>query len=274
MAHDHVELVGKVVRVANALQTEPIGLFLEELSSRTGFAKSSLHRILHSLSRHGYIEQDGPGGRYRLGLQFLILANGLASRMELVKMGRPFLHELVERFRESAYLAVMRGHRGVFVDVEEAPGDLRLVGPIGAEVHFHSTAAGKAMAAFFPEQARAAILSESEPLALTPHTVTQPASIEKDWARVRKRGYAVNDEETIVGAYFLAGPVFDSRDRVCASVSVGSPKGRLEPTKAKQIAVDVKDACRRLSEHLKAMGYVHLTGSYDDRPENSFPMEG
>ncbi len=72
-------------------------------------------------------------------------------------MARPCLHELVERFRESAYLAVMRGGRAVFVDSEEAPGELRLTGNLGEEVRFHATAAGKAMAAYFSEKERAAI---------------------------------------------------------------------------------------------------------------------
>ncbi len=258
----YIQLVGKVVRVADALQNEPTGLSLQELSARTGFAKSSLHRILHSLRRHGYIEQDGTGGRYRLGLQFLVVASGLASRIELVQMAKPFLHELVARFKESAYLAIMRGNRGVFVDVEEAPGDFRLVGPIGADVHFHATAAGKVMAAFFTEGERAAILQDLEQDAITPHTKLRPAVIEREWARVRRLGYAVNDEETILGAYFLAAPLFDSRGRVCGSLSVGVPKARLSRQLSKCIAAELVDACRRLSEDLKATGYVHLTGSY------------
>jgi DNA-binding IclR family transcriptional regulator len=264
MTRDHyIELVGKVVRVADALQNEAAGLTLQELAFRTGLAKSSLHRILQSLRRHAYIEQDGSGARYRLGIQILVLASGMASRIELVKMGRPFLHELVEHFRESAYLAVLRGCRGVFVDVEEAPGDLRLVGPLGAEVHFHATAAGKAMAAFFDDARRAAILREPEFPSLSASTRTCPADIRRDWAQVRRRGYAVNDEETIAGAVFLAAALFDARDRVCGSISVGVPKVRCSPRLSRQIAAHLKEACRRMSEKLKATGYVHVTGGYD-----------
>jgi len=261
VSHKHyIELVGKVIRVAETLVNEPGGLTLQELAARTGFVKSSVHRILHSLKRHGYIEQDRPGGNYRLGIQFLVLASGIAARIELVKLGRPFLHEIVDRFGESAFLAILRDGMGVFVDLEEAPGVFRLMGPVGAIVHFHATAAGKAMAAFLPEEMRSAILRR-EPPALTPLTLTRPLDIEGDWEKVRRDGYALNDEETIIGAVFLAAPVFDSRRQVCASISLGFPKARSTSDLTEAIAVHLKDACRRLSDMLRATGYVHVTGT-------------
>jgi DNA-binding IclR family transcriptional regulator len=55
----------------------------------------------------------------------------------------------VERYDESAYFAVLRWDRGIFVDMQESHRDFRLIGPLGAEVHFHATAAGKACACPF-----------------------------------------------------------------------------------------------------------------------------
>ncbi len=274
MTHSHyIELVGKVVRVAETLVDEPGGLSLQEMASRTGYVKSSVHRILHSLRRHGYIEQTGPGGKYRLGLQFLVLASGIAARIELVKMGRPFLHELVDRFGESAFLAILREGKGVFVDLEEAPGTLRLIGPIGAIVHFHATAAGKAMAAYFPEEVRSAILRCGPLPALTARTLIQPHEVENDWEEVRRRGYALNDEETIVGASYVAAPVFDSRKQVCGSISVGVPKARFTPGLSDAIADHLIDACRRLSEMLRAAGYAHITGNLQVSNQDNEPIQ-
>ncbi len=258
MSHDHyIELVGKIVSVTEILRDEPAGLRLQDLASRTGYVKSSVHRILQSLKRHGYIEQDTAGGKYRLGVQFLVLASGFVSRIELVKMGRPYLDEIVERYNENAYLAELHGWKGLFVDVREAPVELRLVGPRLAEVHFHATAAGKAMAAFLPQERRDAILRAGKLVALTDRTLTDPEEVDRDWSRIRQCGYALNDEETVPGAAFLAGPVFDSRVQVCGSISVGVPKVRFTRSFADDIAEYLKDACRRLSENLSTAGYVH-----------------
>ena len=255
-----IELVDKIVRVVEVLRDEPEGLSLQELASRTGYVKSSIHRILHSLRAHGYIEQEAPGSPYRLGVQFLVLASGLAARIELVKAGRRHLRELVDTFKESAYLAVLKGGKGVFVDVIDAHRDFRLLGPLGAQVHFHATAAGKALAAYLPKEARAGILASELP-ALTRHTHAASVEVEADWAEVRERGYAINDEETIVGAVFLAGPLFDSAERVCGSISVGVPKARYSAELEARIADRLMEVCRKLSHELRATGYVHLGGS-------------
>ena len=259
MSRDHyIALVGKIVHVAEALRDEPAGLSLQDLASRTGYVKSSLHRILQSLKRHSYIEQGASRERYRLGMQFLVLASGFVSRIELVKMGRPYLEELVDRFDENAYLAELRGSKGIFVEVVEAPLDLRLSGGSRlAEVYFHATAAGKAMAAFLPAGSRMAILHTVKFPALTERTRTDPSEVEKDWAEVRERGYATNDEETVVGAAFLAAPVFDSRVRVCGGISVGVPKVRFSPALSQDLASCLVDTCHRLSERLGETGYVH-----------------
>jgi IclR family transcriptional regulator, KDG regulon repressor len=258
MAKDHyIELVGKVVELLETLRDEPEGLSLQELADRSGYVKSSAHRILNSLKKHGYVEQESAGGPYRLGVQVMTLARGLNGRSGLVEMAKPYLREVVETFDESAYLAVLRGDRGIFVDVQETRRDFRLVGPLGAEVHFYATAAGKAMAAFLPPARQTALLKNLKAEQQTARTLTKKSEIEQEWEKVRRQGYAVNNEETIVGAIFLACPVFDAGGAVCGSVSVGIPKPRYSAELGKKIAEHLKDACRRLSGTLEAGGYIH-----------------
>lgn len=261
MAGDHyIELVGKVVGLVESLRDQPEGLSLQELAARTGYVKSSIHRILHSLKKHGYVEQENAGGPYKLGVQFLALARGLNGAIKLPSVARPYLRELVQEFDESAYLALLRAGRGIFIDVQETHRDLMLVGPLGAEVYYHATAAGKAMAAFLPPRRRAALLKRLKLKRLTERTITRRSLLEKEWARVRRMGFAVNNEETIVGAVFLAAPVFDSRQAVCGSISVGIPKPRFSAPLGRKIARHLKGTSHRLSAALRAAGYVHKSG--------------
>ena len=258
MPKDHyIELVGKIVALMELLRDEPGGLSLQEIAARTGHVKSSVHRILHSLKRHGYIEQENAGAPYRLGMQFLTLVRGLHDGISLLQMGRPYLRELVEMFNESTYLAVLHEDRGIFVDVQESTRDLRMVGPLGAVVHYHATAAGKIMAAFLPVDRRAALLDGRKFERLTEKTLTKRKQIELELAEVKRLGYATNDEETIVGAIFLAAPIFDAQESVCGSISVGVPKPRCSELLRKKIANHLKDTCDRLSSALAVAGYVH-----------------
>ena len=96
------------------------------------------------------------------------------------------------------------------------------------------------------------------PLArLTNRTVTDPARVRQEWALIRQRGYAVNEGETIVGAYFSAAPVLDANRQVCASLSVGVPQPRYSPELGDRLAHHLVDCCQKLSSMLKATGYVH-----------------
>ncbi len=194
-------------------------------------------------------------------MQCLLLGRGLKEGIELARYARPFLQEIVDGFNESAYLAILRGGRGIFVDVAEARRrDLRLVGPLGANVFYHATAAGKTIAAFLPPEARRSLLKGLDLRQLTPHTMTRRSDVEREWALVLRRGFAMNREESIVGAVFLAAPVFDADRAVCASISIGVPKARCSPQLCRRMAVQLTGACGRLSEALQIAGYTH-----DDR---------
>lgn len=254
----NIELVDKVVHLLETLRDEPEGLTLQELAARTHYVKSSIHRALGSLKSHGYVEQPVSGGPYRLGIKCLLLARGLKDAIELLPPARAHLRDLVDAFDESAYLAVLRGGRGIFVDVcETRRRDLRLVGPLGAGVYYHATAAGKVLAAHLPATARGVLLNRIELKALTPRTRTKRAEVEREWADVARRGIAVNNEETIVGALFFAAPIFDAERAICGCISIGIPKARYNAPLGKQMALRLRDTCARLSATLAEAGYVH-----------------
>lgn len=253
-----IELVDKLVRILETLRDAPAGLTLQELARRTGYVKSSIHRTLSSLKHRGYVEQAAPGGPYSLGVQCLLLARGMKEGIELLRYARPYLQDIVDTFNESAYLAILRGGRGIFVEVVEARRrDLRLVGPLGASVFYHATAAGKSFAAFLPPEARASLLRTIDLRRLTPRTITRRADVEREWALVARRGFALNREESIVGAVFLAAPVFDSERAVCACISAGMPKARYSPDTGRRLAEHLKAACGRLTDALQVAGYTH-----------------
>ena len=141
--------------------------------------------------------------------------------------------------------------------IEASRRDLRLVGPLGADVFYHATAAGKVFASFVPPEARAALLRTIELRPLTPRTITNRADLEREWVLVSRRGFALNREESIVGAVFLAAPIFDAERAVCASISVGVPRARYSAEGGRRIADHLRGACGRLSNMLQVAGYAH-----------------
>ncbi len=269
---DHsIQLIDKVACLIEVLRHHPKGLSLDEIATRTHYVKSSVHRILQSLKKHSYVEQDGTGEPYRLGFQFQLIARGISGGSSIVQLARPFLSRLVASWNETAYLAVTRGGRAVFLDVEETHRDLRLVGPMSAEVHFHATAAGKAIAAFLPDEMREYLAASLDPERMTGRTIISRMEIELEWREVRRRGYATNDEETIPGAVFVAAPLFDSRGAPCGSLSVGMPKSRCSSTLIAKMAPDLMEVCSQLTIRIEAAGLVFRPCIPQQLPPNLVP---
>ena len=131
------------------------------------------------------------------------------------------------------------------------------------------------MAAFLPPDLRASLLQSLRLVTLTDRTLTDRSRVKRDWEQARKRGFAIDDEETIVGAAFLAAPLFDSEERVCGSISVGVLKARCSAQIAERIARHVKEACHNLSQELKAARYVHASGGWAlDYHEKTSSIQG
>ena len=106
----------------------------------------------------------------------------------------------------------------------------------------------------------------------TRRTITSRAKVEYQWARVRRLGIAVNHEETIVGAIFLAAPILDAEHKVCGAISLGIPKARFSATLGRAMASALKDTCARISETLASAGHIHNVGApmrLMDRPETA-----
>jgi DNA-binding IclR family transcriptional regulator len=102
--------------------------------------------------------------------------------------------------------------------------------------------------------------------AITERTLVEPEQIEQVWDDVWRAGCAINNEETIIGAIFLAAPIFDSADVICGSVSIGLPKSRYTADVRKPVAEGLKECCRRITADLKAAAYVHEC-AFEETPQ-------
>ena len=189
-------------------------LGVSEVAARTGLVVSTTHRLLASLADRGYVRQSSAHGRYALGLKVLELARGMQARTAaLCVAARPHLERVRQATGESANLVVLDGDRVVYVDQVAGRHSVRMFTELGSSVPAHTTGSGKAMLAFWPAETVATLYPRArEPLPrLTARTHTTLASLRDDFARIRRRGYALDDEEHEEGVSCVAAPVFRRR---------------------------------------------------------------
>ena len=221
-----VERAAALLR-AVAAATGPAGS-ASALAEAVGLNRTTTWRILTTLEQERLVAHDKETGTYSLGFGLIDLA-GQADGDAMVRAARVVLQRLAGQARETAALAVVRG--GVLTYVAEATADTVVAaGWQGRQVAVHATSTGKVLLAYsHPAELRVLLrLPRGGRLPrYTPATITSLATLEKELALTRDRGYAVCRGEFESTAWGVSAPVLDLAERPVAIVSVWGPSERL-----------------------------------------------
>lgn len=245
-----VPTVERTFRILQALASEPKGQGVSELSRRLGLAKSTTFNILTTLEQLGYVYRLNGDGSYHLGLKLFSLSSEVVERIDLRRITAPLLEELVEVTGETANLGTIQGDEAIYIESLPGPGPVKVAAWPGKRLSLHSTALGKALVAFMPEEQVETILTRK---GLTAHTANTHISLEalkEELGRVRAQGYALDDEEDMLGMRCIGAPIFDHRGRVVAAVSLTAPAQRMPRSEIPRVARTVLDYARRMCQRL------------------------
>lgn len=201
----------RVLATLAELALHPDGVALDNLARLLDSPKPTVHRALTSLRRAGFAAQSGRG-HYVLGDEFLRLAfSNHAARPDHVRVV-PVLEQLAERFHETAHYAVLEGASVVYrAKVDPKVGAMKLTSVIGGRNPAHSTGVGKLLLAYaLPDESAVHAWVASQPTLerRTPGTKVDAAALATEFATIRARGYATEEQENEIGIGCLALPVF------------------------------------------------------------------
>ncbi len=221
------EVLEKAVALLELLADYPAGLPLALVAAKSGLPKTSAHRLLLSWVGLGYITRHA-NGDFALGLRAVELSRRVARRSRPVEICHGLLRQLQQQTGESVYLGYYRAGAVVLVDAVECTRPVRVVVDLGEQCHLHASAQGLAVAAFLDPAYLRDRLRATGLKALTSRTNTDWQILEQRLASCRGDGYAVNDGETVEGAFCLGAPVFSGLGGpVLGSVGVSIPAFRM-----------------------------------------------
>ena len=225
---------------------------LNQLASELGVPKATVHRLLMTLRDRHYIEQDAVTQQYRLGPHVAKLASYALDQYEFRNVIRDQLEALRDLTGETIHLGILAEGEVVYIDRIDTADPIRLACRIGNRDPLHSTAIGKALLAFLPEdEIRTVIASRGLPR-FTQNTITDPDMLLQHLALIRERGYALDDEESRIGVRCVGFPVFDRDGKADAAVSVTGPAFRF--TRAR--IADLEAEILAIAAHISAsLGY-------------------
>jgi DNA-binding IclR family transcriptional regulator len=242
-----VPAVDRAVRIMMMLGTRTREMTLAEIAAATGYHKSSVHKILATLSRHGFLARNDETKRYSLGLALVRCGQAALNNLQLNNSAKSCLKELAEYSGETANMAVLSGTRMVIVDVVESSGELRVSPPIGTMDSVINKSNGKAVLANLPDSLVSAVIRREGLPACTKHSITNAKVFRKDLASVRKQGYATDFEEFQEGISAVSAPVFNSDGSVFATLSIIGPAFRMTKAKVKLYGEKCSEVAEKLS---------------------------
>ena len=241
--------VTSALLVMKVFSEEESEIGISSLAKRLGLAKSTVHRLAATLAAEEFLEQNPENGRYRLGLSLFSLGALVRRRMDVSNEARPLLGHLRDKTQEAVHLAILSQTSIVYLYNLESSQAIGIRSYIGARKPAFCTAEGRALLAYSPPEAVAAVLKEGM-TARTAKTNTDAATLARTLDEVRLNGYASDDEESEVGMRGLAAPIRDISGKVIAAVGLAGPIQRLTKKDLRALAVDVMATADAVSVRL------------------------
>jgi IclR family acetate operon transcriptional repressor len=223
--------VRNAARLMKQFSTRDRELGVSELARRLGLGKSTVHRLLVTLTSEHLLEQDSLTGKYRLGLAMHDLGAAVTTHLDLHEAVIPPLEQLRSVTQETCQVAVLDGNEVVYVERLDSPQTLRLFLEVGRRNAAHSTSTGKCLLAFLSEPELDAVLDGWELEAKTPHTITSIPKLRSHLAEIRRKGFAWNINESEVGVLSVSAPIRNLAGRVVAAMSAAGPETRMAASK-------------------------------------------
>jgi IclR family pca regulon transcriptional regulator len=255
-AKNTVQSLAKGFRILEAFSAQEPELTMAALARKAGVDNATAFRFLNTLVEIGYVERVPDTRLFRLTAKVLDLGFNAIARSDLRTQARPVLRSLVGEINEAASIGVLDGSDVLYVErIQAGLASLGVDVRIGNRVPAYATAIGHAILAWLPRAAQVTILQGQPRRQLTATTLTNLDALLERLVQVKRRGYAVSDQETVSGLYVLAAPILDIEDVPVAGISIAAPAIQTTLQDFKNAgAQPIMQAAKSLSRALQATG--------------------
>lgn len=203
---------------------------VNQVARDMGLSRSTVHRMLATLSHHGFVAQDEFSRAYKPGPALVDIGLAVVANMDL----RVIAHDALERLRdetdETVHLATLRGTEVLYVDSVESKQVVRTGTRTGLTLPAHATAAGKALLAELSDEEFLARYPSEDLQAPTLRAPQTREELRKQLSEVRIRGYGVNNAESESDVSAVAAVVRDKQGRPRAAIATTAPASRVDET--------------------------------------------
>ncbi|MCP3406956.1 IclR family transcriptional regulator [Bradyrhizobium sp. CCGB01] len=245
-----VQSVDRALSILETLAEDDEGYRLSDLAVRTGLSASTVHRLLATLESRRFVQFDRAESKWHVGVRSFTVGASFARRRNFSAQAIPYLRKLRDLTRETANLAVVDDEFIIVLTRMESREIMRSLTQVGGRVAMVTSGVGKAVLATYSDEDVGAVIRHHGMPRLTEKSIVRPSDLFKELEKIRKQGYALDDEEACMGLRCIAAVVYNDCGEPLAAISVSGMTSRLTDDRLPEIGQIVREVAGELTAAL------------------------
>jgi IclR family transcriptional regulator, acetate operon repressor len=245
-----VQSVDRALSILETLSEDDEGYRLSDLAVRTGLSASTVHRLLATLESRRFVQFDRAQSKWHVGVRSFTVGASFARRRNFSAQAIPYLRKLRDLTRETANLAMVDDEFIIVLTRMESREIMRSLTQVGGRVPMVTSGVGKAVLATYSDDDVGAVIRHHGMPRLTEKSIVRPSDLFKELEKIRKQGYALDDEEACMGLRCVAAVVYNDCAEPLAAISVSGMTSRLTDQRLPEIGQVVRDVAAELTAAL------------------------
>ncbi|WP_420552726.1 IclR family transcriptional regulator [Tenacibaculum aiptasiae] len=198
---------------------------VRELAYKTGYNKSTVHRLLSTLVSLNVIHQN-ENEKYRLGSKLFELGNRVSLYQSLITITNQPIKNVALEIQETVLLGTLKDHQVFYINKADSLQGLKISTSIGSYQPIHATASGKLLLAFSSSEMQNDYFKNNTLNSFTQNTINKKNELKNSLQTIQNQKYALDLEEFELGLICIAIPIFNKKGNIIASLSASGPSSR------------------------------------------------
>ena len=242
--------VKKAFKILHVIADSSAGLGVSDLSKQLKIGKSTVHGITAALEEMGALVRNPLRKKYHIGYTLLELGRKVYAKTDLKGVARKPMEHLMEQVGEAVFLGVLNGDHVTILDAVESPKEMKITSPPGSKLPLLVGATGRVLLGQLePEKARE-IVQKMGLVRYTSKSVVDPKQFLKEVSRAKETGYAIDNEEYILGVRAIAAPI-RSTSHAPAAVWVVGFTSTLDGRRTEKVISAIQKAAHEINQSLR-----------------------
>jgi DNA-binding IclR family transcriptional regulator len=241
--------VKKAFKILHAISDAPNGLGISDLSKQLKIGKSTVHGITAALEELGVLVRDSKRKKYSIGFTLLELRKKAYAKTELRDVARIPMEKLMEKIGETVFLGILHGDHVTILDVVESHNEMKITSPPGTRLPLIAGATGKVFLAQFEEKKAKEVIQKIGLVRFTSKSIIDQKKFFKEVEETKQRGYAIDDEEYMIGVRAIASRIQAASSPLAAIWVVGFTAS-LNNQRMEKIILEIQKTAQEISHSM------------------------